>query len=221
MGAGVRGYPHWSPDGRSIVFHSAFEGQWDVYLIPSSGGKPRNLTSNPANDFLPSFSRDGKWVYFDSKPKWGVSGMEGTGIRWGACGGERRRRIRAPGIAGWGLPILRSNFRCAKCLVARAALWWRSQQMLEGVVLANFVVLKGGIYYIDRPSGQRDIHYFNLPSGTTRLQYFNFATRRSTTVVRNLGTVDIPLTATADGRTILFPRIDSSVDDLMLVENFR
>jgi hypothetical protein len=33
--------------------------------------------------------------------------------------------------------------------------------------------------------------------------------------------VDIPLTATADDRTILYSRIDSSVDDLMLVENFR
>jgi hypothetical protein len=35
-------------------------------------------------------------------------------------------------------------------------------------------------------------------------------------VARNLGNVDIPLTVSADGRTILYPREDSSVDDLML-----
>jgi hypothetical protein len=83
------------------------------------------------------------------------------------------------------------------------------------------VVLEGGIYYIDRPSGQGGIYLIDRPSGETRLQYFDFKTRRSTTVARNLGYVDTPLTTSADGRTILFSRVDSSVDDLMLVENFR
>jgi hypothetical protein len=94
-------------------------------------------------------------------------------------------------------------------------------KVLEGVVLANFVVLEKGIYYIDRPSGEGGIYWFDLPSGETRLQYFDLATGKSTTVARNLGNVGIPLTASADGRTILYDRMDASVDDLMLVENFR
>ena len=62
----------------------------------------------------------------------------------------------------------------------------------------------------------------DAPSGETRLQYFDLATRTPTTVARNLGNVFIgPLTASEDGRTILYTRVDSSVDDLMLVENFR
>ena len=51
------------------------------------------------------------------------------------------------------------------------------------------MVLEGGIYYIDRPSGEGGIYYIDRPSGETRLQYFDFATRRSTTVARNLGNV--------------------------------
>src|SRR5262245_24995806 len=94
-------------------------------------------------------------------------------------------------------------------------------KVLDGVVMGNFVVLEKGIYYIDRPSGQGGIYYLDLPSSETRLQYFDFTTGKSTTVVRNLGTVDLPLSASPDGRTILYTRMDSSSDDLMLVENFR
>ena len=81
-------------------------------------------------------------------------------------------------------------------------------QVLEGLVFGNFAMLDRGIYYMDR-------------RGDPRLQYFDLATRKITTVASNLGIVGFGLTASPDGRTILFSRTDSSVDDLMLVENFR
>ena len=76
------------------------------------------------------------------------------------------------------------------------------------------MVREGGIYYMDRPAGGGGIHYIDRPSGETRLQYFDFATRTSRTVARNLGVGDLPLTASPDGHTILYARLDSSVDDL-------
>ena len=83
-------------------------------------------------------------------------------------------------------------------------------EVLEGVVRRAFAVLEKGIYYIDQPSGEY------------RLQFFDFATGKTTTVSRNLGKVlHIGLTSSPDGRTILYSRVDSSDDDLMLVENFR
>ena len=66
MGAPMTGTPRWSPDGQTIAFDSNLEGQFEIYVIPTSGGKPRRLTSHPANDNVPSFSRDGKWIYFSS-----------------------------------------------------------------------------------------------------------------------------------------------------------
>ena len=94
-------------------------------------------------------------------------------------------------------------------------------KILDGVVLGAFAVLDRGIYYIDRPAGGGGILNIDRPAGTTRLQYFDLATRRSTTVARNLGNVYLGLTASPDGRRIFYSRVDSSVDDLMLVENFR
>jgi Tol biopolymer transport system component len=42
------------------------EAQWEDYVIPAAGGKPRNITSHPAMDAWPSFSQDGKWIFFTS-----------------------------------------------------------------------------------------------------------------------------------------------------------
>ena len=41
-----------------------------------------------------------------------------------------------------------------------------------------------------------------------------------TMIARNLGNVGPVMTVSPDGRTVLYARIDTPVDDLMLVENF-
>jgi len=63
-----------------------------IYLIPVNGGGgrritiPQRLTWDPAEDSLPAFSPDGKWVYF-------TSNRSGTHQVWRmpAAGGEARR----------------------------------------------------------------------------------------------------------------------------------
>ena len=221
LNAVATGYPHWSPDGRLVTFHSNPGGHADVYVIPSAGGKPQNLTSHPALDSFPSFSRDGKWIYF-------TSNRTGEARIWKipASGGDAVPVTNDVGYTPLESPD-GAYLYYVQAVFAPSPLWRLPtsggvpEKVVEGVVLGNFAVLEGGIYYIDRPSGKEGIYWIDRPSGETRLQYFDLATRRSTTVARNLGKVDIPLTASADGRTILYPRMDSSVDDLMLVENFR
>jgi serine/threonine protein kinase len=221
MGAFATGGTRWSPDGQQIVFHSNREGQGECYVIPAAGGKPRNLTSNPASDAFPSFSRDGKWIYF-------TSNRTGEFQIWKipASGGDAVPVTNSPGYAALESPD--GAYLYYVETMDRPSPLWRVPvsggdpvKVLEGVVLGNFVVREGGIYYIDRPSGQGGVYYLDKPSGETRLQYFDLATRRSATMARNLGNVDVFLTVSPDGRTILYCRDDRSVDDLMLVENFR
>jgi serine/threonine protein kinase/Tol biopolymer transport system component len=213
--------PRWSPDGQLIAFLAQFEGQWEVWVIPAAGGKPRNLTTHPAIDAFPSFSRDGQWIYF-------MSNRTGENQVWKipVSGGKAVQVTHNIGAVAFESPdgtYLYYN----QTMDTPSPLWrlptsgGQPVKVLEGVVIGNFVVLQGGIYYIDRPSGEGGGHYVDRPTGETRLQYFDFATRRSTTVARNLGNVDIGFTVSPDGRTILYARQDSAVDDLMLVENFR
>jgi TolB protein len=56
----------WSPDGNFLVFCGDRNGEFDVYKIPSSGGKEVRLTNTKGLDDGPEYSPDGKYIYFNS-----------------------------------------------------------------------------------------------------------------------------------------------------------
>jgi hypothetical protein len=58
-------------------------------------------------------------------------------------------------------------------------------------------------------------------AGETELRFYHSETEASTTVARGFGDILPHVTASPDGRTILFSRRDTAAQDLMLVENFR
>jgi serine/threonine protein kinase len=70
------GAPRWSPDGRQVVYHSVINGEAEIFIATAEGGKPKNLTSHPANDAFPSFSQDGQWIYFSSNRDTHTAQME-------------------------------------------------------------------------------------------------------------------------------------------------
>lgn len=55
-------YPALSPDGATIVF--TYRG--DLYRVPAAGGTAVPLTTHPAHDFMPVWSRDGRHIAFAS-----------------------------------------------------------------------------------------------------------------------------------------------------------
>ncbi len=66
-GAGIKGDPFVSPDGRWIAFTGNFEGNYDVYVMPSEGGATRRLTFHPSRDDVMGWTPDSNGVLFRSR----------------------------------------------------------------------------------------------------------------------------------------------------------
>jgi len=52
----------WTPDGRSLVYSAMSGDRMQVFVVPVSGGTPRQLTTESANVLHPQVSPDGRFV---------------------------------------------------------------------------------------------------------------------------------------------------------------
>ncbi|UCF78051.1 MAG: serine/threonine-protein kinase [Candidatus Eiseniibacteriota bacterium] len=82
-------YPVWSPDGKEICYAT----RHDVWIVPSTGGKARPLTSGGNMDSQPAWAPDGRHVYFSSY-------REGTLALW-RVSRKRGRSERVSLGTGW------------------------------------------------------------------------------------------------------------------------
>jgi dipeptidyl aminopeptidase/acylaminoacyl peptidase len=60
------GRPTWSPDGESIAFISNMSGRNNLWIVPSEGGFPTQLTVSDQRQTAPTWSPDGKWIAYQS-----------------------------------------------------------------------------------------------------------------------------------------------------------
>jgi tricorn protease len=58
--------PAFAPDGQTIAFSAAYDGNTDVYVVPVGGGAPKRLTWHPGPDLVQGFTPDGRSVVFTS-----------------------------------------------------------------------------------------------------------------------------------------------------------
>ncbi len=90
-------YPRFSPDGAWIAFSSNRTGNYDVYVMPAAGGKPRQLTFHSADDVVTGWTPDGRSIVFYSSRGQGLFPQVATLFEVSVEGGLER-----PLDADWG-----------------------------------------------------------------------------------------------------------------------
>jgi len=61
---GEESFPRFSPDGQRIAFTGNYDGNQDIYVMPTKGGLPTRLTHHPDPDRMLDWYPDGKDILF-------------------------------------------------------------------------------------------------------------------------------------------------------------
>ena len=209
---GGAGTPRWSPDSQSVAFDTRRNGQGGIVTIKLQGGAPHLLVEDSHANVCPSWSRDGKWVYFASERSgdryevWKVPAQGGLPVQVTHQGGHAalesfdgkyiyyaKTSTAEPEV--WRTPV-RGGPETPVPLV-RPGTW------------ASWQIVNGGILFVGPSLGHEAV-----------LSSYDFATRRATTL-GVLHLVPFWLGATSDGKTIAFDQLSHEQSQIMLVENFR
>jgi eukaryotic-like serine/threonine-protein kinase len=222
----VGGAPAWSPDGASIAFDLRTDNRrGDIYVISARGGAPRRLTTDPADDGMPSWSRDGRSIYFAStrtgkNQVWKMSPRGDELVQVTQHGGTYAKES----FDGRYIYYSRQDTLLPTLWRAPVSGGEEVQVVRDMASYRSFAIARDGIYFESAPPGSSLGRFvmsmpFAKPGAT--IDFLSFATgrvSRAMTAARHAGH---GLDVSPDGRTLLFGQIDSLTEDLMLVENFR
>jgi Tol biopolymer transport system component len=201
--------PQWSPDNQSIAFWAGPGGSldnFDIYVVDGNGGAPKRMTTDPAADSWPNWSRDGQWLYFAKGGEiWKMPFKGGKEIQVSRDNGADWPHESPDGkwlyyTKGW--PGPQSVWRMP---VAGG----EAIKVLDAVNF-GWTVGKDGIYFSTVADEKRHAD----------LSVYEFATGKT----RKIRTMERPggeITVSPDCPTILYTQLDEEASDLMLVENFR
>jgi len=210
-GATSAGPPRWSPDGQLIAFNSALGEHNAIFVMKAEGGLVRPLTPDASDNVNASWSRDGKWIYFTSNRSgqwqiWKMLSEGGEPVQVTKHGGFRAfesaegkviyyaKTSSDPDI--WSVPVAGGQ---ESPLSPRLHVQqWR-----------DWALVDRGIFFFRARSGQHPV-----------LSFFDFATPRVNDVV----TFEKPgewISASADGKFVLYDQFDHEESNIMLLENFR
>ena len=204
-------HPRWSPDGRLLLFEARGDRGAEVYTVPAAGGRPdkpyrvRLLGGGGA-----SWAHDGKSIYYQ---------LRGQIWKADANGGNPRQLTNAlgSGAAEESVDGKYVYYRNRRAICRIPAEGGAEEQVFIPEHDLLWVVIqptKKGIYYLEFARGARAME----------VSFYDFTTRANEVAFR-MKDADffqaMSFSISPDEKYILYPRVDQSQTNVMLVENFR
>jgi len=211
IGAESYGNPRWSPDGRRIAFHARLQGKSQIYIAAIDGKNPIRTGDPSANGIFPTWSRDGKGLYFrtdrDGRPRiwrielsaersepllefdalYAIDDETGAGFYVAEVG-------RPPALTHVNL---RTRVR---------------RQVFAGIASPTAIATsRQGVYFLTAPD----------PAGRSELRFLPRGTSDSIILRKLERPVDSGLGVSEDGRVVVYSQVDQEESTLVLVEGVK
>jgi Tol biopolymer transport system component/DNA-binding winged helix-turn-helix (wHTH) protein len=212
---GGAGTPRWSPDSKTVVFDTTTNDGSKIISMNVPAGMPQTLTPDNFHSVCPSWSRDGKWIYFGSTRSgkwqvWKVAAGGGTAVQVTQRGGHAALESPdgkflyyasgpQPEPEIWRMPLTGNPTPEDEKLMPliRPGTW------------ASWQPVDGGILFVGPSLGHQAV-----------LSFYDVAHDRTSTVAI-LNKTPFWLGATEDGKTVAFDQPGQEQAQAMMVENFR
>ena len=205
--------PRWSPDGKRLV-HRGRENDTEIrlYVTEVEGGFTRALPGTDSRDGQPSWSHDGRWLYFTS---------ERTGARqiWKmpAEGGNATQITRNGGVnprESVDGRFLYYADRWGKCSIRRVSVNGGEERSVlagQGTFTMGWALWGEQLVYVTSDQGDPRLH----------VDVRDIESEEVRRIFSSPEDLAIGMSVSPDGRWVLISKNEPASSDIMLVEGFR
>lgn len=216
---GTAGTAAWSPDGHYLAFEFHPGERAEIYVVELPSGVPHLVTTVPGADNLaPSWSRDGKWIYFASKRNgapfqvWKAPFKDGSPVQVSPV-----QVTKNSGVGAIESPDGRFIYYTK---YEQGGLWrmpssggpeTRVLDELEGYCWPDWALSDKGIYFLQQTN----------VVAATMLNFFDFSTNKVVRIASFDKPVGWGISLSPDGKSLIYVETEFAESNVMLVKNFR
>jgi eukaryotic-like serine/threonine-protein kinase len=219
------GSPAWSSDGRFVAFDTRSGKHTQIFVIAANGGPVRELTSDQFDSMLPSWSRDDKWIYFDSN-------RNGGRLEIFKCSPEGGEAVQVTHGGGWdaqespdGAWLYFTRSRSANSPLLRMPIsGGQEAEVLPSIHQRWWAIAANGIWFLKRVGAETEVGILGMESAASEqaeLQFYDQAKGKLMTAAALAKSPDGGLALSPDGHTLLYSQVDYRAYEIEVAENFR